>query len=160
MIKRYLKHETFAVACLCALLISLVYFHVVFFGKTFLRSLYSPHEATETGPYEYNGKKPENTFNIDLATLAYYEDPVNRLIENIYLREIFRVNGLVPGVLLDDGNHTVMFSYLPPTFLAGLILLILSCITCTVFFIVSSESKENVHYRMTLLRQIGEETQR
>jgi hypothetical protein len=53
--------------------------------------------------------------------------------------EIFRVNGLVRGVLLDKGNHTVVFRYLPPTFLAGLILAVLSFITCIMLFCLGSK---------------------
>ena len=86
MMKRYLKNKTFAVACLYALLICLVYFQVVFLNKTLLPSLYSTHGVTRSGPYQYNGRKPINTFNIDLATPAYYENPLNRLIGDIYLQ--------------------------------------------------------------------------
>lgn len=86
MMKRYLKHETLVIGFLYGLLVSLVYLQVAFLGKTLLPSLYSTHGVTQTGPYQYNGRKPINTFNIDLATPAYYENPVNRLIGNIYLR--------------------------------------------------------------------------
>lgn len=36
--------------------------------------------------------------------------------------KIYRVNGLVRGVLLEGGNHTVIFKYFPQSFTAGLII--------------------------------------
>jgi len=81
-----MKNETVVVGFLYALLICLVYFQVVFLNKTLLPSLYSTHGVTQSGPYEYDGRKPINTFNIDLATPAYYENPVNRLVGDIYLQ--------------------------------------------------------------------------
>ena len=86
MMRRYVTNETLVAACLYALLISLVYFPVVFLGKTLLPSLYATYGVTDTGPYEYEGRKPVNTFNVDLATPAYYENPVNRLVGDTYLR--------------------------------------------------------------------------
>jgi hypothetical protein len=82
--KRCLRNETIVVGCLYALLISLIYFQVVFLGKTLLPSLYATHGVTQTGPHQYNGRRPVNTFNIDLATPAYYENPINRLVGDIY----------------------------------------------------------------------------
>jgi hypothetical protein len=86
MMKRWMKNETVVVGFLYALLICLVYFQVVFLNKTLLPSLYSTAGVTQSGPYQYDGRKPINTFNIDLATPAYYENPVNRLVGDIYLQ--------------------------------------------------------------------------
>jgi hypothetical protein len=38
----------------------------------------------EGWPYGYEGRTPVNTFNVDLATPAYYEWPVNKLIGDMY----------------------------------------------------------------------------
>jgi hypothetical protein len=86
MVRRLITNEAVLTACLYALLISLVYFPIVFLGKTLLPSLYSTYGVTDAGPYKYEGRKPVNTFNIDLATPAYYENPINRLVGDTYLR--------------------------------------------------------------------------
>jgi hypothetical protein len=86
MIKRYSKNETLLVALAYAALICLVYVQVVFLGKTLLPSLYATSGVTHTGAYQYNGRRPINTFNIDLATPAYYENPINRLVGDTYLQ--------------------------------------------------------------------------
>src|SRR3989337_527885 len=66
--------------------IALFYFPVVFCNKSLQPSLYSPYGVTQSWPYGYEGRTPENTFHIDLATPAFYEWPVNKLIGDIYKR--------------------------------------------------------------------------
>jgi hypothetical protein len=46
--------------------------------------------------------------------------------------EIFRVDGLVRGVLLDEGNHVVTFRYSPASFLVGSIIALISLIICLI----------------------------
>lgn len=84
---RYLQdHENLRVGLLYALLIAVVYPQVVFTGKTLVASVYYPHGVVAEGPYGYVGRRIENTFNLDLASPAYYESPVNRLVGEIYRR--------------------------------------------------------------------------
>lgn len=64
-------------------LISVLYAPVVFGGKSLQPALYQPHGVVQGWPYKYKGRKPINTFNVDLATPAYYEWPVNKLIGDI-----------------------------------------------------------------------------
>jgi hypothetical protein len=65
-------------------LISVLYAPVVFGGKSLQPALYQPHGLMQGWPYAYDGRKPVNTFNVDLATPAYYEWPVNKLVGDIY----------------------------------------------------------------------------
>jgi hypothetical protein len=65
-------------------LISALYAPVVFGGKSLQPALYQPHGVVQGWPYGYEGRRPVNTFNVDLATPAYYEWPVNKLIGDIY----------------------------------------------------------------------------
>ena len=84
--RRLQDHENLRVALLYALLIAVVYPQVVFMGKTLVASVYYPHGVVAEGPYGYVGRRIENTFNLDLASPAYYEFPVNRLVGQIYHR--------------------------------------------------------------------------
>ena len=65
-------------------LISALYSPVVFGGKSLQPALYQPHGLMEGWPYGYQGRTPVNTFNVDLATPAYYEWPVNKLVGDMY----------------------------------------------------------------------------
>ncbi len=65
------------------LIISAVYSQIVFFGKTLVPNLYYPKGFS---PVAYEGRRPINTFNIDLATPTFYEMPVNKLIGDMYLK--------------------------------------------------------------------------
>ncbi|MBU2008471.1 MAG: YfhO family protein [Chloroflexi bacterium] len=84
--RRLQDHENLRVALLYALLIAVAYPQVVFMGKTLVASVYYPHGVVAEGPYGYLGRRIENTFNLDLASPAYYEFPVNRLVGEIYRR--------------------------------------------------------------------------
>jgi len=78
------KNEKLSAAILYLILISVMYAPVVFFGKSLQPSLYQPHGVVEGWPYGYKGRIPVNTFNIDLASPAYYEWPINKLVGDIY----------------------------------------------------------------------------
>lgn len=65
-------------------LISALYSPVVFGGKSLQPALYQPHGLTQGWPYGYKGRTPVNSFNVDLATPAYYEWPVNKLVGDMY----------------------------------------------------------------------------
>ncbi len=73
--------KAFLLYLLCTLLL---YAPVVFTGKSLLPLLYQPNGMVEDGAYGYDYRKPVNTFNVDLATPAYYELPVNKLVGDIY----------------------------------------------------------------------------
>ncbi len=65
-------------------IIILLYAPVVLTGKSLQPPLYQPHGVMEGFPYEYEGRTPVNSFNVDLATPSYYEWPVNSLVGDIY----------------------------------------------------------------------------
>ena len=77
-------HEKLRAGLLYALLIAVAYPQVVFMGKTLSASVQYPHGVVAEGPYGYQGREIENTFNIDLASPAYYESPINRLVGQTY----------------------------------------------------------------------------
>lgn len=66
------------------LLIILFYSPVIFGGKSLLPSLYQPHGVVEGGTYQETRRTPVNSFNIDFATPAYYEFPINKLTGDLY----------------------------------------------------------------------------
>ncbi|MEE9543941.1 MAG: YfhO family protein [Thermodesulfobacteriota bacterium] len=66
------------------LLIALLYAPVVFSGKTLLPGNYYPHGVIESWPYDYEGRTAKHTLSIDLATPAYFEFPMNKLIGDQY----------------------------------------------------------------------------
>src|SRR3989304_847479 len=84
--KSLIKNEYLLAFALYLAAIALFYFPVVFCNKSLQPSLYSPYGVTQSWPYGYEGRTPENTFHIDLATPAFYEWPVNKLIGDIYKR--------------------------------------------------------------------------
>ncbi len=69
---------------LYVLLVAIMHGPVVFSGATLQPPLYQPSGIVEGWPYGYSGRTPVNSFNIDLATPAYYEWPVNKLVGDIY----------------------------------------------------------------------------
>jgi hypothetical protein len=76
------------VALAYLILIMMAYSSVVFLGRTLQPVHYYSVElegiTTEVGSGSYQGRTPINTFNIDLATPAYYEWPINRLVGDLY----------------------------------------------------------------------------
>ena len=50
--------------------------------------------------------------------------------------EIFRANGLVRAVFVPSGNHTVTFSFMPDSFVIGVVMSILSFLILFVFYIL------------------------
>lgn len=81
--KERLKYDLLAFS-LYLLLITVFYTPVMLSNRSLLPSLYQPHGVVEGWPYGYEGRIPVNTFNIDLATPAYYEQPINKLVGGIY----------------------------------------------------------------------------
>jgi hypothetical protein len=65
-------------------LIALLYAPVFFGAKTLLPTVVQPGGVTDGSPYGYTERVPVNTFNVDMATPAYYEFPINRTVGSIY----------------------------------------------------------------------------
>lgn len=82
--EKFWHNEKIRAALLYLAVTALFYAPVAFFGKTLLPPMYQPHGVTEGWAYGYEGRTPESTFNIDLATPAYFEAPVNRLTGELY----------------------------------------------------------------------------
>jgi hypothetical protein len=61
-------------------ILCLVYSTVVFFGYTLDPAASSSYGITESGPYEYEGRKPLYTWNIEVASSAYYESGIDRAV--------------------------------------------------------------------------------
>ncbi len=82
------RFMNFKVALAYLILIIMAYSSVVFLGRTLqpvhYYSVGLDGITTEVGSWNYQGRTPINTFNIDLATPAYYEWPINRLVGDLY----------------------------------------------------------------------------
>ena len=78
------KRETVRTALLYAVVVVALFAPVVFLGRSLQPPLYYPYGVTDQGAYGYEGREPINTFNIDLATPAYYEWPINVLVGEQY----------------------------------------------------------------------------
>lgn len=62
------------------------YPQIVFAGKSLIPTLFQPHGMLADGAYQQQGRLPATTFNVDIATAAYYEFPVNKLAGDLYRR--------------------------------------------------------------------------
>ena len=78
------SHDTIRAALFLLCAVALLYSPVVFLGRSLQAPLYYPLGIGENGPYGYNGRKPTNVFDVDLATPAYYEWPINLLVGRAY----------------------------------------------------------------------------
>lgn len=78
------KHTDTRAFLLYILLISILYAPVVFDRKTLQPPLYQPHGIVDGWTYGYNGRRPVNVFNVDLATPIFYEWPINKLVGDLY----------------------------------------------------------------------------
>lgn len=76
--------EIIRAALFYAGILAIVYASVIFFGYTLQPAIYAPHGVTDTGLYEYEGRKPINTFNVDMSTSSYCEPTLNKAIGNMY----------------------------------------------------------------------------
>ena len=63
-----------------ALLIAVFYSPVIFAGKSLLPSLYQNAGVVVDSGYGTGEKSPVNSFNVDIATPAYFESPINALV--------------------------------------------------------------------------------
>lgn len=82
------QHINVKIALAYLFLIIMAYSSVFFLGRTLQPILYYSVGLdginAEVTPWSYQGRTPINTFNIDLATPAYYEWPINRLVGDFY----------------------------------------------------------------------------
>src|SRR3990167_2802958 len=74
-------HEKASIALLYVVLICTAYAPVVFSGRSLQASLYHPFGVLNDWPAGYDGRKPLNTYNIDL-THDYSQWPLNKLVGN------------------------------------------------------------------------------
>lgn len=61
-----------------------VFAPVVFAARSLQAPLYYPLGLTREGPLAAVPRKPVNAFNVDLATPAYYEHPLNKVVGRAY----------------------------------------------------------------------------
>ncbi len=80
------RHEKSAAGLAYLVLICLVFAQVVFFSKSLMPLLFYPHGNTLAGSGSPSTRTPENTYNVDLATPAYYETPIDRFVGLVYRR--------------------------------------------------------------------------
>jgi len=72
-----------AAAALLGVVLAMCYAPVVFAGKSLQAPLYTASAVVPGGPWGYAGRRPANTFDVDLATPAFYEWPLNRYIGRV-----------------------------------------------------------------------------
>ncbi len=72
-----------AVGVLLAAILIVFYAPVVFGGKSLQAPLYTVSPILPDGPWNYAGRRPGNTFDIDIATPAFYEWPLNHYIGTV-----------------------------------------------------------------------------
>ena len=80
----FANHPVVLAAILYIGAICIIFAPVVFLGRTLQAPAYAPHGVTDNGTFGYAGRVPINVFNIDLATPAYYEWPINVLVGQTY----------------------------------------------------------------------------
>ncbi len=62
------------------------YAPVVFAGKSLQGPLYTVSPILPGGPWNYEGRRPANTFDVDIATPAFYEWPLDHFIGGVLRR--------------------------------------------------------------------------
>lgn len=81
-IRRFFKNNSLAVFLLYAVLAGIAYADVAFFNRSLVSYLFYP-QGRFSAP-DHADKKPLNVFNIDFASNAFYEEPINRLTGSMY----------------------------------------------------------------------------
>ena len=77
-----MRHDRLSAGLLFALILVVIYASVVFAGKTLLGSGFAPNGITDAE--QSSGRSARLIHNVDLATPAYYEQPINRLVGESY----------------------------------------------------------------------------
>jgi hypothetical protein len=75
-----------AVGALLGAILAVFYAPVVFGGKSLQAPLYTVSPILPDGPWNYAGRRPANTFDVDIATPAFYEWPLDRYIGTVLRR--------------------------------------------------------------------------
>ncbi len=78
--RRLVRSPGIAALALLAAVLSVCYAPVVFAGKTLQGPLFTVSGVIPGGPWGYAARRPANTFDVDLATPAFYEWPLDRYI--------------------------------------------------------------------------------
>jgi hypothetical protein len=84
MVTKITSHDKLSALLLYLMLIAVAYGPVLFGARSLAPPLLQPHGVVAGWPVGYEGRTPVNLFNIDMATPAYYEWPVNKLIGDSY----------------------------------------------------------------------------
>jgi hypothetical protein len=74
------------VGALLGAILAVFYAPVVFGGKSLQAPLYTVNPIFPDGPWNYVGRRPGNTFDVDMATPAFYEWPLNRYVGTVLRR--------------------------------------------------------------------------
>lgn len=84
-VRRFLRPGV-AVGALLGVILAVFYAPVAFGGKSLQAPLYTVSPILPDGPWNYAGRRPGNTFDVDIATPAFYEWPLNRYIGTVLRR--------------------------------------------------------------------------
>ncbi|HSE06331.1 MAG TPA: hypothetical protein VLK35_19440, partial [Methylomirabilota bacterium] len=75
-----------AIGVLLGVILAGFYAPIVFGGKSLQAPLYTVSPILPDGPWNYAGRRPANTFDVDMATPAFYEWPLNRYVGTVLRR--------------------------------------------------------------------------
>lgn len=75
-----------AIGALLGVILVGFYAPVVFGGKSLQAPLYTVSPILPDGPWNYTGRRPNNTFDVDIATPAFYEWPLNWYVGTVLRR--------------------------------------------------------------------------
>jgi hypothetical protein len=78
-----------AIGLLFGSILAVFYAPVVFGSKSLQAPLYTLSPILPNGPWGYAGRRPGNTFDVDIATPAFYEWPLDRYIGRVLRRGEF-----------------------------------------------------------------------
>ena len=84
MVKNMTKHKKLSVFFLYLIIIALAHGPVLFLARSLAPPLLQPHGVVAGWPEGYEGRTPVNRFNMDMATPAYGEWPINRFVGKSY----------------------------------------------------------------------------
>jgi len=74
------------IGALLGVILAGFYAPVLFGGKSLQAPLYTVSPILPDGPWNYAGRRPGNTFDVDIATPAFYEWPLNRYVGTVLRR--------------------------------------------------------------------------